>query len=102
MHVQQQPLKLTLCLFLACAATNMLAISFARKDKELASAILSDALAIAAVLGCFLAAAMYLAAPAYLARLAGQASATIVGPAVTYVRIRCADGCSRFESFCRT
>ena len=70
------------------AATNMLAISFARKDKELAGHILSDALAIAAVLGVLLAAGMYAAAPAYLQRLAGQASAAVVEPAVTYVRIR--------------
>ena len=78
----------------------MLAISFARQDKELASAILSDALAIAAILGCLLAVVMYLAAPAYLQRLAGQASATLVAPAVTYVRIRCANDCARAGSPC--
>lgn len=78
-----------MCGACAAAATNMLAISFARKDKDLAGAILSDALAIAAVLGLLLAGGMYAAAPAYLQRLAGKASAAVVEPAVTYVRIRC-------------
>ena len=44
------------------AATNMLAISFSRRDKKQASAILSDAIAIAGVLGCALAIAMFICA----------------------------------------
>lgn len=71
-------------------ATNMLAISFARKDKQQASAILSDALAIALGLGCALGVAMFFYAPPALQRIAGQASAAVVEPAVTYVRIRSA------------
>lgn len=73
------------------AATNMLAISFSRRDKKQASAILSDAIAIAAVLGCALACAMYFYAPPALRAINGQASAELVEPAVTYVRWRCAD-----------
>ena len=73
------------------AATNMLAISFSRRDKKQASAILSDAIAIAAVLGCALACAMYFYAPPALRAINGQASAELVEPAITYVRWRCAD-----------
>ncbi|KAK9906444.1 hypothetical protein WJX75_001914 [Coccomyxa subellipsoidea] len=75
--------------FLAAATTNMLAISFARRDKAQASAILSDALVIALGLGVALAVAMYFYAPPALQSIAGQASAAVVEPAVTYVRIRC-------------
>ena len=71
------------------AATNMLAISFSRRDKKQASAILSDAIAIAGVLGCALAAAMYFYAPPALRAINGAASAELVQPAVTYVRWRC-------------
>jgi Na+-driven multidrug efflux pump len=73
------------------AATNMLAISFSRRDKAQASSILSDAIAIAAVLGCCLAVAMYFYAPPALRAINGQASAELVEPAVTYVRWRCAE-----------
>jgi Na+-driven multidrug efflux pump len=66
----------------------MLAISFARRDKAQASAILSDALVIALGLGVALAVAMYFYAPPALQSIAGQASAAVVEPAVTYVRIR--------------
>ena len=69
----------------------MLAISFSRRDKKQASAILSDAIAIAAVLGCALACAMYFYAPPALRAINGQASAELVEPAVSYVRWRCAD-----------
>lgn len=72
------------------AATNMLAISFSRRDKKQASAILSDAIAIAAVLGCCLAVAMYFYAPPALRAINGAASAELVQPAITYVRWRCA------------
>ena len=71
------------------AATNMLAISFSRRDKKQASAILSDAIAIAGVLGCALAAAMFFYAPPALRAINGAASAELVQPAVTYVRWRC-------------
>ena len=71
------------------AATNMLAISFSRRDKKQASAILSDAIAIAGVLGCALAVAMYFYAPPALRAINGRASAELVEPAVTYVRWRC-------------
>ena len=73
------------------AATNMLAISFSRRDKAQASSILSDAIAIAAVLGCCLAVAMYFYAPPALRAINGQASAELVEPAVTYVRWRYAE-----------
>jgi hypothetical protein len=74
----------------------MLAISFSRRDKAQASAILSDAIAIAAVLGCCLTAAMYFYAPPALRAINGWASAELVEPAVTYVRWRCtkASGCA--------
>lgn len=66
----------------------MLALSFARQDREAAGAVLSDALGIAAVLGCALAAVLYVAAPAVLAAIAGQASREVIAPALSYVRIR--------------
>ena len=66
----------------------MLAISFSRRDKKQASAILSDAIAIAAVLGCALACAMYFYAPPALRAINGQASAELVEPAISYVRWR--------------
>ena len=67
----------------------MLAVSFARRDRAAASAVLSDALGIAVVLGCGLAAALYAAAPAALAAIAGEASRDVIAPALSYVRIRC-------------
>lgn len=67
----------------------MLAVSFARRDRAAASAVLSDALGIAVVLGCGLAAALYVAAPAALAAIAGEASREVIAPALSYVRIRC-------------
>ena len=67
----------------------MLAVSFARRDRAAASAVLSDALGIAVVLGCALAAALYVAAPAALAAIAGEASREVIAPALSYVRIRC-------------
>lgn len=66
----------------------MLAISFARRDKAQASGILSDALFISLGLGVALAITMYFYAPPALQRIAGQASAAVVEPAVTYVRVR--------------
>ena len=68
----------------------MLAVSFARRDRAAAGAVLSDALGIAIVLGCALAAALYVAAPAALAAIAGEASRAVIAPALSYVRIRCA------------
>jgi Na+-driven multidrug efflux pump len=67
----------------------MLALSFARQDKQKASATLSDALVIALGLGVALAVAMYFYSVPMLQRIAGQASAAVVEPAVIYVRIRC-------------
>ena len=66
----------------------MLAISFANEDREAAGRIMSDALAIALASGVLLAIALYYAAPAALARIAGPRSAALVGPALSYVRIR--------------
>lgn len=84
----------------ALAATNMLAISFARRDKAQASAILSDALVIALALGVALAVAMYFYSPPALQRIAGQASAAVVEPAVTYVRIRWSHTSLTFAAEC--
>ncbi|KAK9842099.1 hypothetical protein WJX81_008345 [Elliptochloris bilobata] len=75
--------------FLAIATTNMLAISFARRNRAAAGDVLSDALGIACVLGCVLAATLYAAAPTALSAIAGEASRDVIAPALSYVRIRC-------------
>jgi hypothetical protein len=75
------------------AATNMLAVSFARNDTAAASGVLSDALGIAFILGTVLAVALYVAAPAALSAIAGSASREVIAPALSYVRIRCALHC---------
>lgn len=67
----------------------MLAVSFARQDREAAGAVLSDALGIACVLGCALAVLLYAGAPAALSAIAGEASREVIAPALSYVRIRC-------------
>ena len=50
--------------------------------------VVSDALSIAMLLGTGLGVVMYAAAPWVLERIAGPASAAVVGPALVYVRIR--------------
>ena len=70
------------------AATNMLAIAFAHQDREGASQIVSDALAIALTAGVCLGIALYFIAPSALTQIAGPRSAALAGPAATYVRIR--------------
>ena len=66
----------------------MLAIAFAKKDKEGAGRIVSDALAIALSISVVLAVSLYACAPQALARIAGAKSTTLVEPATAYVRIR--------------
>lgn len=71
------------------AVTNMLAVCFAKRDWKGVNEVLSDSLSIALVMGTLLGAALYSSAPWMLARIAGPASAEVVGPALSYVRLRC-------------
>ena len=66
----------------------MLAIAFARRDKAAAQRIISQGISMALASGLLLGAAVFLAAPSALARLAGPNSASVVAPALSYVRIR--------------
>lgn len=70
------------------AVTNMLAVCFAKRDKKGVNEVLSDSLSIALVMGVVLAVACYAISPWLLARIAGPASADVVAPALSYVRIR--------------
>ena len=67
----------------------MLAICFAKRDKAAVNEVVSDSLSIAVVLGTTLGAGCYAIAPWVLQRIAGPASAAVVLPALSYVRIRC-------------
>lgn len=71
-----------------CAVTNMLAVCFAKRDKKGVNEVLSDSLSIALVMGTALAVACYAISPWLLSRIAGPASADVVAPALSYVRIR--------------
>lgn len=71
-----------------CAVTNMLAICFAKRDKKGVNEVLSDSLSIALVLGTLLGLTFYAISPSLLSRIAGPASADVVAPALSYVRIR--------------
>jgi Na+-driven multidrug efflux pump len=74
--------------FLAVATTSLIARARARGDTAAAQSALSDALTIAAVCGTGLCVVLLLGAPALLAAYSGAASAAVVGPAITYTRIR--------------
>lgn len=71
------------------AATNMLAISFARQNKDQVNSVLSDGLAIALAVGVVLGAVLYCVAPAALRKIAGPRGIQLIAPATSYVRIRC-------------
>lgn len=70
------------------AATNMLAISFARHNKQQVNSVLSDGLAIALAVGIILGAVLYCVAPAALAKISGPKGVDLIAPACSYVRIR--------------
>jgi Na+-driven multidrug efflux pump len=72
-----------------CAATNMLALSLARRDRPQIGSTLSDAIVISCMMGVVVAVTLYAAAPAVLTQMAGSSAAAIVPPAVEYVRWRC-------------
>jgi Na+-driven multidrug efflux pump len=74
--------------FLAVATTSLIARARARGDTAAAQGALSDALTIAAVCGTALCVFLLLGAPTLLAAYSGAASAAVVGPAITYTRIR--------------
>lgn len=69
-------------------ATNMLALSLARRDRQQVVATLSDALVISGIVGMGVAVLLYAAAPAAVRLFAGSASAAVIPPAVEYVRWR--------------
>lgn len=74
--------------WLLLAATNLLAIAIANKDQGQATDILSDAIGIALVFGVLFGVATYLACPSILRAMTGAASTDLLGPAITYVKIR--------------
>ena len=65
-----------------------MAISIAQRNQKQATEILSDAIGIALLLGVAFGVVTYLAAPALLQAMTGAASADLVRPASSYVRIR--------------
>lgn len=74
--------------FLGMVVTNKASLQLSRKNLDGAGRVVSDALVIGAILGTIMAACLYMACPVIIKAMAGQASASIVGPATSYVRIR--------------
>lgn len=70
------------------AATNLMAIAIANKDKEQAREILSDAIGISLLFGLVFGVATYLSCPAILKAMTGSASPDMLAPAISYVQIR--------------
>ena len=65
-----------------------MAIAIASKDQRQATDILSDAIGISLVFGVLFGVATYLACPSILKAMTGSASTEMLGPAITYVKIR--------------
>ncbi|GMH38310.1 hypothetical protein BSKO_06194 [Bryopsis sp. KO-2023] len=77
-----------LCAFLGATVTNRVSVCFSRRDLKGAGKVLSEASIIALLLGALCCVALHLCAPAALELIAGTASASIVAPALAYIRIR--------------
>lgn len=74
--------------FLGMVVTNKASLHLSRKNLDAAGKVVSEALVIGAIIGTIMATCLYIASPVIIKAMAGQASATIVGPATSYVRIR--------------
>lgn len=78
-----------LFMFIATAATNMVASSRAEEDgKETSERIVSEALFLALVSGIFLASMVFAAGGPLLLAIAGQESASVVPSALKYATVR--------------
>jgi len=77
-----------LFMFIATAATNMVASSRANGDSETSERIVSEALFLALISGIFLASIVLLAGRPLLHAIAGQESASVVPSALRYSTVR--------------
>ena len=74
--------------FLSIATANLLAVCFARRDKESAERVLSESFVVAAVLGAMTAACYFAFGPALLGLVTGSSSSDLIAPGTTYLRWR--------------
>lgn len=80
-----------MCMFLGVTVTNRASLTLGKNNREGTGKVVSDALAIGVAMGVACTVALWLSCPLILKNMAGQASAGIVGPAISYVRARCVD-----------
>lgn len=76
------------CCFLGATVTNRVSVCFSKRDLKGASKVLSESSMIALALGGLFWVGLHVLAPVTLQTVAGEASASVVAPALAYIRIR--------------